>query len=120
MNINVFDVFYILFAHWVADFIFQTDWQAKNKSKNNLALFRHVLNYSLIVTFLIGIVKFNFLLLLLFLIITFISHFTTDYFTSRLNSYLWAKGDVHNFFVSVGFDQLLHYFQLITTYYLFL
>ena len=51
-----------------------------------------------------------------FVIITFICHTVTDYFTSRLNSKLWAKGDVHNFFVSVGFDQVLHYAQLFLTY----
>lgn len=33
------------------------------------------------------------------------------------NPKLWAKGDVHNFFVSVGFDQVLHYTQLFLTYY---
>ena len=51
-----------------------------------------------------------------FPLITFITHTITDYFTSRLNSRLWAKGDVHNFFVSVGFDQVLHYVQLFLTY----
>jgi hypothetical protein len=50
--------------------------------------------------------------------LTFIFHWSTDYVTSRLNSKLWAKGDVHNFFVSVGFDQVLHYAQLFLTYYL--
>lgn len=53
-----------------------------------------------------------------FVPITFIFHTITDYFTNRLNSKLWAKGDVHNFFVSVGFDQCLHYVQLFLTYYL--
>lgn len=53
-----------------------------------------------------------------FWLITFIAHTITDYFTSRLNSKLWSEGKVHNFFVSVGFDQVLHYVQLFTTYYL--
>lgn len=39
-----------------------------------------------------------------------------DYFTSRLNSKLWAQGRTHDFFVAVGFDQVLHYIQLILTY----
>lgn len=73
--------------------------------------------------------------------ITFICHTITDYFTSRLNAKLWnkvsyymdedmcralgrsyCKGErqkyAHNFFVSIGFDQLLHYVQLFLTFYL--
>jgi len=33
-----------------------------------------------------------------------------------INAKLWAKGDVHNFFVSIGFDQVLHYIQLFITF----
>ena len=51
-----------------------------------------------------------------FFFITFLSHTITDYFTSRINKKLWEKGDTHNFFVFVGLDQILHYFQLFLTY----
>jgi hypothetical protein len=116
-------IFSIIFIHWVADFVFQTDWQAQNKSKNNKALLSHTWTYSL-VWFTFGAfyamsdpnyVPWS---LSLFVLITFVAHTITDYFTSRLNSKLWAKGDVHNFFVSVGFDQVLHYVQLFGTFYL--
>jgi len=114
-------IFSIIFIHWVADFVLQTHWQATNKSKDNKALTMHVLSYSTI-WFLIAnvysIITGNYLVLALFPPITFVSHWITDYFTSRLNSILWAKGDVHNFFVSVGFDQVLHYLQLFLTFYL--
>ena len=114
-------IFSIIFIHWFADFVLQTHWQATNKSKNNKALTMHVLSYST-VWFLIAnvysIITGNYLVLALFPPITFVSHWITDYFTSRLNSILWAKGDVHNFFVSVGFDQVLHYLQLFLTFYL--
>jgi hypothetical protein len=120
MNISILEVFWILIGHWVADFILQTDWQATNKSKNNYALLKHVLVYSAIMSIFIGLIHQS-VLLFVFFAFTFLFHFLTDYFTSRLNSELWAKGDVHNFFVSVGFDQILHYYQLIFTYwYLFL
>jgi len=52
----------------------------------------------------------------LFCLITFITHTITDYFTSRLNSKLWEQGKVHNFFVALSFDQILHYVQLFLTY----
>lgn len=42
-------------------------------------------------------------------------HFFIDAITSRLTARLWAKGQVHNFFVLVGLDQLLHATCLILT-----
>lgn len=104
---SLFEIFMILLIHWVADFVLQTDWQAKNKSINNNALLTHTGAYSIVWLVIFGP---------LFGLITFVTHTVTDYFTSRLNKYLWEKGDVHNFFVSVGFDQVLHYVQLFLTY----
>lgn len=118
----------LLFIHWVADFVLQTDKQEKNKSKNNKALISHTLNYSL-VWLLLGIfwsissnifTNFKYLFppggVLLFTGITFILHTITDYFTSRINARLWKEGKVHLFFVSIGFDQFLHFVQLFLTY----
>ena len=115
----------IILIHWLADFVFQTDKMAKGKSKNWSDLLSHTGTYSVI--WLIPII-FLFpkdwttsqyvLTSLLFALITFIAHTITDYFTSRLNSKLWTKGDVHNFFVSIGGDQVLHYTQLLLTYYI--
>jgi hypothetical protein len=48
--------------------------------------------------------------------ITFVSHFATDYFTSRWTKSLWEKKEVHDFFVAVGFDQFMHAAQLFYTY----
>ena len=52
----------------------------------------------------------------IFCMINFPMHLATDYFTSRLNAVLWADGKVHDFFVSVGFDQWLHFVALALTY----
>lgn len=123
--ISLIEIFTIIFVHWVADFVFQTHWQAINKSKNNLALTMHVSTYAvswllpMSVLFYVGPYDAIGCLFagLFFAMLTFMFHWVTDYFTSRLNSKLWAKGDTHNFFVSVGFDQVLHYIQLFLTYY---
>ena len=119
--------FLIIFIHWVADFVLQTDWQAQNKSKNNFALLSHTSNYSLVwllpMVFIFGKMKEDATTewivwsTLYFGMITLVAHTITDYFTSRLNSKLWAEGKVHYFFVSIGFDQVLHYGQLFLTYY---
>ncbi|CAB4129982.1 Bacteriophage phiKZ, Orf197 [uncultured Caudovirales phage] len=119
--------FIIIFIHWIADFVLQTDWQAQNKSKSNFALLSHTSNYSLVwllpMCLVFGKMKegatteWIVWTTFYFGMITFVVHTITDYFTSRLNSKLWSQGKVHYFFVSVGFDQVLHYGQLFLTYY---
>lgn len=123
--INLVVVLVVFIVHFLGDFVLQTDWQAKNKSKDNKALLSHTLTYSsvwLVVSLFFGLVTMTLVDAIIFsctfTLITFIAHTITDYFTSRLNTKLWAKGDVHNFFVSVGWDQVLHYVQLYTTFYL--
>lgn len=124
--INIYIVLAILFIHWFADFVCQSDWQAQNKSKNNSALLEHTSIYSVIWYFpMIVVFLFPSLSLekaivnsMAFVSITFVCHTIQDYFTSRLNSKLWEQKKVHNFFVSVGLDQFGHYVQLLLTYYL--
>lgn len=107
----------ILFLHWFADFVLQTDKQAKGKSKNWNDLISHTFNYSLIFwCFAMITSKGDIFLAFNFWFITFIFHTIIDYFTSRLNSKLWANGKIHLFFVNIGFDQFLHIIQLILTY----
>ena len=112
---------YLLVIHWFADFILQTHWQAVNKSKNNLALLAHVVTYT---TFLGCFIPFVFLstpvwVCFYYTITNGVLHFITDYFTSRWTSKLYLKGDIngnlHNFFVVIGLDQLIHQFTLALT-----
>lgn len=111
---------FILFYHWIADFIVQTDEEAKGKSTDNVMLLSHTSTYAAmwVIPGLILSLFYHIppILVLEFIAITFVAHTITDYITSRLNKYLWEKGDVHNFFVSIGFDQLLHYAQLLITF----
>jgi hypothetical protein len=48
--------------------------------------------------------------------ITFFAHFATDYVTSRISKKFFDAKDYHNGFVVVGFDQVLHYVQLLATF----
>lgn len=118
-------IFSILILHWIADFVLQSDWMAKNKSKDNGALFAHVIVYSTVFSttstlYSLYRPEIELINVFYFSIITFALHFITDYFTSRLNSKLWVNGNVHYFFVSVGFDQIIHYVSLILTFNYFL
>jgi hypothetical protein len=105
----------VIAMHWVADFVLQTDWQAKNKSKDNFALLFHVITYTICI-FLCGIFFLtneltaqNIKIWEAWALANGIVHFAVDYVTSSINTYLWNKGRVHDFFVMVGFDQLIHY-----------
>lgn len=108
----------ILTCHWVADFVFQTDYEAVNKSTSNKALLQHTVKYTIVMSTLMAI--FTFMPIqqaLLFGLITFPIHTVQDYVTSRINAKLWKDDERHWFFVSIGLDQLLHYYQLLLTYY---
>lgn len=111
----IYQILWIIFAHWIADFVCQTHWQASNKSKNIEALTLHVTTYSMVMFFMC----FPFIIktqdeAMIFLGITFICHLCTDFITSKINAKLF--GNWHWFFVSVGFDQVLHYAQLLLTW----
>lgn len=121
-------IFFVMWIHWVGDFVLQTHWQAMNKSTSGRALVAHVLTYTLfwfciwmVLGGLLGVLGTEVILkIILFCCITFVCHMITDYFTSRATKKLFAKQDYHNGFVVVGLDQLLHYLQLYTTLYLLL
>ena len=129
--------FYIVVIHFIADFIFQAEEWATNKSKDLVALVSHTFVYTLV-----WLIPAGFLFsspcdlspifgrcvdgykLFPFLGITFVAHTITDYFTSRIVSKKFANGEygspVPNFgaFTIIGFDQVLHYAQLFLTYHL--
>jgi hypothetical protein len=94
--------------------------QAQNKSKNNVALGRHVGVYMAVLTLTVPWIFPGDLIdhtarWFTFVVVNSILHFCTDYVTSRITSKLYAKQDWHNFFVVVGFDQLIHQVTLAGT-----
>jgi|DEB0MinimDraft_6_1074348.scaffolds.fasta_scaffold229333_1 hypothetical protein len=114
---------FIVLVHWVADFIFQDEYWAINKSKEWSPLLKHTLTYSLLWIIPIFIFTGSIIGAFIFSIVTFIAHTITDYFTSRVVSKKFKDGHygspIPNFgaFTIIGFDQVLHYVQLILTWY---
>ena len=107
----------LLSVHFVADFVLQTDWQARNKSKNWEALARHVGVYTLcFIPFAVWAFPMGDSRAVPFVVITFVLHFITDAITSRINSRMWAAKRVHAFFVGIGADQLSHAYALAWTF----
>ena len=134
---NLYIIFVVLSLHYIADFICQSHEDATNKSTSNKHLLNHVTNYTLVVysglflfiilplagydstnytTSKLGFVKLVILNYLVCFYI-FITHFATDYTTSRISSKMWKKSKMHEFFNTVGLDQLIHYVSLFTLLY---
>lgn len=132
--LTITEIFVIIIIHWIADFIMQDEKWALGKSKNWTDLLNHTFTYS--ICWYIPII-FMFMYLssnnwensmyvinsMFFLFITLICHTTTDYFTSRIVSKKFANKEYGSVipnlggFTIIGFDQVLHYIQLFTTYY---
>lgn len=95
----------IIWLHFFADFILQTDDMALKKSSDNNWLALHICAYSL-PFFAIGI---SFLgLSVEYVCFNALAHFVTDWCTSRVTSRLWKAGRRHMFFVVIGLDQAIH------------
>lgn len=105
-NYSVWVYLLIIVSHWIFDFCFQSNEQTQNKSKSLDALTSHVAIYTIFLTLIFG---------LTYGVVNGVLHFITDYNTSKWTKKLSGKGDWHNFFVVIGFDQVLHYIALFLT-----
>lgn len=110
-----------LLTHWVGDFVLQSNYVATNKHRSNWILLQHVAIYSVMWFVILWLFTGGWAQPVFeFTLITFISHYVIDWFTSRFNHKLSVVGrrddNYHNLFVSIGFDQLLHIFQLGVTF----
>jgi hypothetical protein len=96
----------LVWTHWFADFILQSDRIAINKSSSNQILLWHVALYG--ACFLWAGVAFA--------LLNAVLHFITDWCTSRITKKLWVAEQRHWFFVVIGLDQAIHMTCLLGTY----
>lgn len=95
----------LIWVHFVADFVLQSDTMAKNKSSSNKWLLFHCATYTL------PFLWFGWR----YAAINGVAHFATDWITSRGAAMLWERGERHWFFVLVGLDQAAHLTTLLAT-----
>jgi len=128
-------VLILIWVHFVADFVCQTDKMGVNKSSSLLWLFAHIFSYtfavfSCVLFFVlynskIHDINFNYDigLVLFFSLFNGLTHLIIDFVSSKLTKYLYQNNKRHDFFVVIGFDQALHLSILmfswlwLTTYY---
>lgn len=120
--IPIYVIIFIILIHWESDFSMQTHEMATKKSKSNYWLGMHALVYTGVTLlfwrfFIFDVDKtytiFNYTCFSVFI---FVTHFVTDYITSRITSNLFAKGKYHEFFCTIGLDQIFHTIELIIAY----
>ena len=99
------NIIIVIWLHFIADFIFQIDKMALNKSSSNKWLSYHVLTYS--IPFLYFGYKYA--------VLNAVLHFIVDYISSRCTKYYWQKQNRHMFFLIIGLDQAIHMTCLILT-----
>ena len=116
MNYSFHAVLIIMVIHYLGDFALQTHEQAQKKSSDNKWLVYHTGSYSLIWLLAAWGLYTSIWAALLFAGVTFVAHTATDWATSRIGRSFWSSGDLHNGFAVVGFDQILHYVQLLLTH----
>lgn len=115
MTLTVFLL--LVWLHFVADFIMQSDEVSKSKSSNNAILLYHVTLYSLpFAPFAAWYFPQSYWIALAWVWINVAAHFVTDYITSRMTTKLWRAGEVHWFFVVIGADQAIHMSTLVLTF----
>ena len=99
-------VLLLVWLHFIADFAFQSDWMALNKSKSWKAMLLHCSIYGLVFT------PVGFL----YAITNATLHLLVDSVSSRVTTILYQRKMRHWFFVAIGLDQALHLTFLVLTY----
>lgn len=114
------NILLLMFTHWVADFVLQTQEMAVNKSKSGAYLMLHTTVYSLFFFCILALCNLYAIIdVLLFSLFTWLFHTITDYLTSKWTSYLYSKEKyygLNGFFTVIGLDQFLHTVQLLLCY----
>lgn len=114
---NLTAIILLVWLHFVADFIFQSDKVAGAKSSDNKVLFYHVMIYGLpFAPFAAWYFPSSYWLACGWLYGNVAAHFVTDYITSRMTSKLYKAGERHWFFVVIGADQAIHMSTLFLTF----
>ena len=122
----LYEILGIILLHWIADFVLQSHEDAVGKYKSIKHLLNHTISYSIVMW--LGIVTITSRIaniplhskwidgIFLFWLITLVTHTLIDYFTSKWSHKLFKQKKYHEFFTLLGFDQVLHSFQLFITY----
>ncbi|SEK38812.1 Protein of unknown function [Aquimarina amphilecti] len=104
---------FILIAHWIGDFAFQTSKMALKKNEKIKWLSIHVLVYTAVLAIFV-IFLFPIKIAITYILLNSLLHGFTDFFTSKLT--MRYRENPRIFFPLLGLDQLIHILTLYITY----
>jgi hypothetical protein len=96
----------IIWLHFIADFLLQTDYMALNKCKSISALSFHCIVYS--IPFLAFGPEYA--------LLAGMFHFPVDFVTSKITAKLYEQQRIGLFFKVIGLDQAIHMTVLVLTF----
>lgn len=104
----------VIIAHWVGDYVLQSESMAVGKATSLRWLTIHVLVW----TASIGIITLYFGTTWDWILAMGVAHWLQDFVTSKINSYYQRTKQLKLFWLSIGTDQMLHYCVLFGSLYL--
>lgn len=116
------EIMYLLVAHFIADYVFQSTYTGMNKSKIFTVMVKHIFIYTSVLAVLC-LPLFLFVpygTFFTFIVCNAVMHMITDAITSRLSTKYYEQGRIYAFWKVIGIDQLAHYAVLFYTYVYFL
>lgn len=108
-------LYILMFAHWVGDFVLQSGWMALNKGRCWKALLAHVCVYAVVLGAFAAFLTASWTGLACFVGANFVLHLLVDSVTARMTMRFWQFENKRRFFLTLGFDQFLHFLCLAAT-----
>lgn len=105
---------FVIAAHTLGDWMFQTQWMASNKSKSLWPLVVHIAVYTATIA-VAGIILFGPATGLLWALANGLVHMGIDAITSRITSWAYKQNRIGLFWKIIGIDQFLHYCCLLSS-----
>lgn len=98
----------IFLFHFIGDFVLQTRQMADNKSHSFYWLSIHILVYTIVLALLSWPLFISIQAFTVWILINCFLHLGADFITSKISSFFYLKKNLKWFWITIGFDQLIH------------
>jgi hypothetical protein len=107
VGFNLDIIIYVLFSHWIADFLFQSKWMIEHKLEDIFTMLTHVIVYTFLITVLLWWLIPSLTALLVFILTISFVHLVVDTVTIKIIDKLKGGRHSHWIYAVMSFDQLV-------------